>query len=280
MERMEVAKPLGQREVVIINVGANKSHPGLVSPVYEDGTFFFMPIPEEGATPSPSKDLFPGCTSLQTYREFIERSTHGRCVPIAERYLALRVHDDPEFVTFTYGDNPDTIARAKAANLKRYLREGDLLFFFAGLTTVRNCGPTDDYRFCFIGFYEVSDVLRKVTKMPTDDQLTIFGQNAHIKRGQANARFFNGFWVWKGSKNSQLFRMAVPFDRELGVRILRNRKGTQYDWPTDRTDVQLLGTRARASRRIMTEQSKRVLLRQVINTGNDVPLFERLLGLG
>jgi hypothetical protein len=34
------------KRVFIINVGVNASHGGLKSPIFEDGTFEFVPIPE------------------------------------------------------------------------------------------------------------------------------------------------------------------------------------------------------------------------------------------
>ncbi len=198
-------KALHDREIIIINVGANKNHSGLISPLYEDGSFLFMPIPEEGKEPDAKKDLFPGCPTLPTYRDFIKDQKVWQY--ISDRYLEKRVHNDPEFGTFTYGDNPETIAIAKAANLKKHLRqdEGDLLFFFAGLTLVRNSKKTDDYHFYFVGFFEICNILKHVTQKLTEEELKIFGQNAHVKRGQADRKFFNQFWVWKGSNNSQLF---------------------------------------------------------------------------
>lgn len=256
---MEINKTLDEREFVIINVGANTSHHGLVSPLWENGDFCIMPIPEEGMVPNPSKDLFPSCRNLPSFADFVKPYI-AFCVH--EKYLTKTVHEDPEFETFTYGDNPDGIAKGKAANLK-HLSNGDLLFFFAGLTAIRGRELIGDYRFYFIAFFELSSILPKVTAMPTQEQLSLFGRNAHIKRGQADTRFFNDFWVWKGSGNSQLFRKAVLFDRELGAKILVSRSGAPYSWPTDRTDLQLLGSRCRASRRLIGRQRKRVLLQRV-----------------
>jgi len=273
---MEINKSLDEREFVIINVGANTRHRGLVSPLWENGVFCFMPIPEEGMLPDPSKDLFPGCPNLPSFADFVKPQI-AFCVH--EKYLTKTVHEDPEFETFTYGDNPDGRARGKAANLKKHLSNGDLLFFFAGLTAVRGHELIGDYRFYFVAFFEISSILPKVTAMPTQDQLTLFGRNAHIRRGQADPGFFNGFWVWKGSDNSQLFRKAILFDRELGAKILVSRSGAPYSWPTEKTDVQLLGSRARASRQVTSRQGKRVILEHVIDAGNDVPLFRRLLEL-
>jgi len=277
LRRLKILRALRDREIIIINVGANKNHSGLISPLYEDGSFLFMPIPEEGKESDAKKDLFPGCTTLPTYRDFIKDQKVWHY--ISDRYLEKRVHNDPEFGTFTYGDNPETIAIGRAANLKNYLRkdEGDLLFFFAGLTSIKNSKKTDNYHFYFIGFFEICDKLERVTQMPTRDELKKFGQNAHIKRGQANPDFFNKFWVWKGSSNSQLFSKAVPFDRELGTKILVDTKERRYNWPLDKSEVQLLGTRARAARQIIGDDRKRILLEQVLSTKNDVPLFKNIL---
>ena len=260
-------KALSDREIVIINVGANTHHSGLISPLYEDGSFFFMPIPEEGEKPDANKDLFPGCPKLPTYKDFIKDQKVWQY--IRDRYLEKRVHNDPEFKTFTYGDNPKTIAKGKAANLKNHLwkDEGDLLFFFAGLTSIRNSEKTDDYHFYFIGFFEICDILEDVTKMPSKDKLEIFGENAHIKRGQANPDFFNEFWVWKGSNNSQLFSKAVSFDLELAKKILTVGKTEQpYNWPSDKSGAwRLLVSGTRTARRIMGDDRKRILLEQVLD---------------
>ncbi len=273
-----MVKALHDREIVMINVGANKNHSGLISPLYEDGSFFFMPIPEEGKEPDACKDLFSGCPKLPTYRDFIKDPEVWQY--ISNRYLEKRVHNDPEFDTFTYGDNPDIkVGRGRAARLKNHLRkdEGDLLFFFAGLTSIRDSKKTKIYHFHFVGFFEICDILPHLIKMPTEKELKIFGGNAHIRRGQAKADFFNKFWVWKGSDNSQRFLKAVPFDRELGAKILLDSKKREYDWPTDRSDEDLLGSRARVARQILGDDRKRILLEQVLRAKNDVPLFESIL---
>lgn len=69
----------------------------------------------------------------------------------------------------------------------------------------------------------------------------------------------------------------MPFDQKLGAKILVDSEGRQYDWPSDKSDVQLLGTRARAARQIIGDDRKRILLEQVLRAKNDVPLFENIL---
>ena len=69
---MENNKSLDEREFVIINVGANTSHRGLVSPLWENGAFCFMPIPDEGMLQDPSKDLFPDCPNLPSFADFVK----------------------------------------------------------------------------------------------------------------------------------------------------------------------------------------------------------------
>jgi hypothetical protein len=275
-------KSLAERQFIIINVGANTKHRGLVSPLWEDETFFFMPIPEEGEVPDPSKDLFPDCPNLPTFADFVRPQIALKpeiALCVSEKYLTKRVHDDPEFETFTYGDNPEDIGKGRAANLKKYLNEdeGDLLFFFAGLTAIRNGKLTSDYKFYFIGFFEISRILPKVTPTTPQDKLTLFRRNAHIRRGQADPGFFKNFWVWKGSDNSQRFDKAVLFDQKLGAEILVSSSGVPYSWPESKSPVQPLGQRTRASRRLTSEQGKRILLERVIDAGNDVPLFRQLL---
>jgi hypothetical protein len=103
--------------VFIINVGANTSHPQQ-SPLFDDGTFEFVPIPGEH-----NEGL--------TYANL--RQFNAPDMPLFDRFAApatspsQKVHNDPEFATFTYGDN----LRKKGG--LRQLQAGDFLFFLARL---------------------------------------------------------------------------------------------------------------------------------------------------
>jgi len=47
--------------IFLINVGVNASHGSLRSPIFEDGSFIFVPIPEEGGNSTLTyRELFQG----------------------------------------------------------------------------------------------------------------------------------------------------------------------------------------------------------------------------
>ncbi|MDI6807351.1 MAG: hypothetical protein QMD14_06155, partial [Candidatus Aenigmarchaeota archaeon] len=114
---MEASKENMHPRIFIINVGVNASHGKLKSPIFEDGSFVFVPIPERRN---------PTCTLLPTYRSLFANALEY----IPESYYDVRVHSDPEFETFTYGDYPTKKPRAA---LLKCIEKGDFLFFLARL---------------------------------------------------------------------------------------------------------------------------------------------------
>ena len=105
-----------------INVGANTNEPGFRGPVYGDGRFVYLPIPETEAT----AESVPTYGDLDRELEYdIPESVHDR-----------PVHLDPSFAGYpfcerdTYGDEHGV----KAGRLST-LSAGDYCFFYATLTT-------------------------------------------------------------------------------------------------------------------------------------------------
>jgi hypothetical protein len=104
---------------VLLRVGIDMGCGRLHSPLFEDGTFEFLPIPDDD------------CRDERTYGN--TECRRGR--RLADYFPARRqevassqsMHVDPEFSTFTYGD-PTTPKRG----LSR-LNPEDLLVFYAGM---------------------------------------------------------------------------------------------------------------------------------------------------
>ena len=193
--------------VFMVNVGVNASHGALRSPVFPDGTFEFLPIPEERRLWSPTLPAYP---KLAAYND--PDKTLADYAPVSR--WNDRLHDDPEFRTFTYGDDPRRTGRG--AGLKS-CGPGDYIVFLARLVghdgEDRFVGPAGFY---LIGFFRVADVLRDVETYPTGRDFTVFGANAHIRRAAYHARALDRFWVWKGDPDASLrLPLAVPFDRSL-----------------------------------------------------------------
>ena len=109
-------------QVVLLRIGIDSGYGGIQGPLFKDGSFEFIPIP----------DQFGGKgVDSRTYGNTV--GGHGRPLieyfpdRLRERMRDQPMHVDPDFVTFTYGD-PTPPKRSL-----RQLQEGDLLVFYAGL---------------------------------------------------------------------------------------------------------------------------------------------------
>jgi hypothetical protein len=83
-------------QVVLLRVGIDSGRGGIQAPLFEDGSFEFIPI----------DDRRGDC--LQTYGN--TKGAHGRLLVeyfparLKEKIQNQSMHVDPEFRTFTYGD--------------------------------------------------------------------------------------------------------------------------------------------------------------------------------
>ena len=221
--------------VFIINVGANTASP-LQSPVFEDGTFEFMPIPEY--EPLDSQEVL----SFDDLRQFNHPDK-----PLLDLFprpaisLAEKVHNDPEFLTFTYGDNIQQKGKL------RDLQPGDFLFFLARLVPYNNNRfEHEKAYFALVGYLEIAELL----KDPDSPFFTspAFARNAHIRRWRVNPASFDKFVVFKGSNNSRRFKYAVPFDQRFVEDVqLLDAHGKPWEWGRT-TDLGVIGSYTRTAR--------------------------------
>ena len=124
---------------VAVNVAANTNEPGFRGPVYPDGSFAYVPIPE--SSPTLPRERFPVDEPLPTYGDL----DLPFAVPADLR--GTPVHADPEFPGVhgreraTYGD-PHGVKAGRIADL----RPGDWLFFYATLSLRPHgwLGPGDE----------------------------------------------------------------------------------------------------------------------------------------
>ena len=224
-------KDIPKGRIFIINVGANTSHPQQ-SPLFDDGTFEFMPIPGEHEEGMTYADL----------RQFNDPD-----IPLFDLFASpaispsKRVHNDPEFATFTYGDN-----LGKKGGLSQ-LRAGDFLFFLARLVPyVEQQFDKQNAIFALIGYLEIEECFDT-----SDDPMfnsPAFNRNAHVMRWVNNPVSFTDYAVFKGSINSRRFHTAVPFDRKFVEHIpILKKDRTTWEWGKQ-TDLRTIGSNTRAVR--------------------------------
>jgi hypothetical protein len=184
---------------VAINVAANTNEPGFRGPLYPDGTFEYIPIPESEPTDDP----------VPTYADL---GLDTDMSAVAER----PVHFDPEFPEaggerYTYGDEHGV----KAGPLSE-LAAGDYLFFYATLTTT---GERPDWApprwgAHLIGHFRLArDAVtgEQYTEMPADER-AVFDSNAHVKRTEFDARVL----VLGDPESSRLYDTVVPLSAPSG----------------------------------------------------------------
>ncbi|HEY6876324.1 MAG TPA: hypothetical protein VI384_08200 [Candidatus Dormibacteraeota bacterium] len=204
----------------LANVGVNAGHAAR-SPLFADGTFALLPIPERRPWRKPMLRL----------RELPALRAHA---PRSWRDVAVHLDPDLASETPTYGDN---CRRAGRAFSLRRARQGDVIVFLARLATApQTCG------FHLVGRLEIDGALEDVTRDPGPGW---WDGNAHVRRARARGQW-DSFWVFHGNARSRLFARAVPFTRRETELLF----GSGTRWPAHRTELQTIGSYTRSVRRL------------------------------
>ncbi|SNR52708.1 Nmad3 family putative nucleotide modification protein [Halorubrum vacuolatum] len=233
----------GRPRAVAVNVAANTNEPGFRGPVYPDGSFAYVPIPEDA--PTRPREGFPTDEPLPTYGDLD--------VPFSlpNTLLGTPIHADPEFPDVhgreraTYGD-PFGVKAGPIATLG----PGDWLLFYATLTlrpadwrgpgeeTVSDAGadgrsgdwlaeegvPVADALAPDWGAYLFAAMrIDRVLSEPTRDEAAeVAPTNAHLKRDPFDARMI----VAGEREASGLFDRVVPLSTP-GAGVEANRLVTE-----------------------------------------------------
>jgi hypothetical protein len=223
-------------KLAFVNVGANASHGSLRSPIFEDDTFEFVPIP----------DIVPsllGHSHGVRYGEL--RASNGvafrEFVPAA--YLEQFAHVDPDFENFTYGDYP---SHGRAANMRK-LSPRDYVMFFSRLVRWDEGHFNGESGFYIIGFFEIEKVFPNISRRPSKEVIREIGTNAHMIRGKCDPMLYDGFWIIKGTRRSKRFKKALSLDKKAVKKFgLRDRFGHRWNWEKFRSDEAAIGSYMRS----------------------------------
>jgi len=190
---------------IAINVGANTNEPGFRGPLFPDGSFEYIPIPEA----KPTSERVPTYADLD-----LETDVSS----VADR----PVHFDPEFPEvggrrYTYGDEHGV----KAGPLSD-LSAGDYLFFYATLSTTGDAPDWAPPRWGahVIGHFRLArdPVTGEAYHDLPPDERAVFDSNAHVKRADFDARV-----LLRGDPDaSRLYETVVPLSAPSG--------GTDANW--------------------------------------------------
>lgn len=187
--------------VVLLRVGIDTGSGGIHSPLFPDGSFEFVPIPDGWGGAGVDERTYGAATGRHG-RPYVDYFPPGR----RSRMRDQPMHVDPEWETFTYGD---------PSHLKGRLRElsaGDLLVFYAGL---RGWGWEQPPALCIVGYFEVARAARACAF--GDDALRdAFGANFHVRHPQVLADQRDKLVLIKGGPGSRILRRAAGISA-LGI---------------------------------------------------------------
>jgi hypothetical protein len=191
-----------KKQVVLLRVGVDAGCGGIQGPLFEDGTYQFICIPDNQRV------------SVHTYGNMVGKNGESLIgyFPQSRRKVMAEqhVHVDPEFETFTYGD--PTIPKRSLRNL----RAGDLLVFYCGLQrwdAVRGWDSNHRPALYLIGFFEV--VLAGMADGFEKHLLASqFGKNFHVRYPSVFEKQEDDLVLIKGGPGSRLFRKAYEISVE------------------------------------------------------------------
>lgn len=231
-------------KIYIANVGVNRSDEkrGLMSPIFPDNTFEFIPIKE------PKSYIGTNYTTYQDVKCYNTDNSLSSYIP--KKIHTYRAHNDPEFVTFTYGD---LIKNARSANLKNIFK-GDFLFFLARLTPYREGYFLKDYgAFYFIGYFQINGIY--TSEESISKNLNILKNNAHYHRYKAHFDRIGELLILKGDENNSIrFKFAIPIDKNFCDKFLKDAHGKPFDWkPEKHTINQRIGSYTRTIRNYINQ---------------------------
>lgn len=184
-------------KVAMVRIGIDTGSGGIHGPLFQDGSFEYLPIPDDSRTDKRTYGNTAGRhgESLITYFPESRR----------QRMMNQALHYDPEFDTFTYGD-----PTSPKAGLRR-LERGDLLVFYCGLQGWDFESAPALY---LMGYFEV-EAAGRASDFEPDDMAHRFADNFHVRHSSVYDEQKNRLVLVKGMPNSRLLKTAVRIS-EIG----------------------------------------------------------------
>ncbi len=184
----------------LLRVGVDFTYGGFHSPIFRDLSYLFIPIPDNNVI----KD------SSITYSEY--KWNDHNIVPyipekMREKYSSYTIHNDPEFITFTYGSpryNSNGNIEKNYKKLKN-LKKNDLLVFYAGFSDVS--GENNDVisGLYFFAYFVIDQIIEYSTfESPREDYKNHILNNHHYIH-----KWNDQVIVVSNCEKSQVFEKAV-----------------------------------------------------------------------
>lgn len=177
--------------VVMLRVGVDTGTGGMHGPLFQDGSFEYIPIPDSFGV---DQRTYANTTGVKG-RKLVEYFPRHR----QARLSSQAIHFDPEFDTFTYGDP----TRPKAG--LRRLEEGDMLIFYCGL---QGWDFKSEPALYLMGYFEIL-VVGKAGEFSDSEIRNLFGENFHVRHQRIYEQQKADLVLIKGSERSRLLKKAI-----------------------------------------------------------------------
>lgn len=153
--------------LVLVGVAADSDNTSNCPPIFNDGTFEYIPIPEENETTETATYRSEGFDEYLSYVVHHDEKT--------DAFDEIPIHHDPNFESLTFGDPGKS--RSKLLGLS----ENDVLGFYSGLTPPGQSRPKHRY---LIGYFVVDRVVdfNSLDESEVKSEVEQNRNNAHIKR--------------------------------------------------------------------------------------------------
>ena len=178
-------------KVVLLRVAIDTGSGGIHGPLFPDGSFEYVPIPDGfGIDERTYGNTIGRCGKRLV--EYFPPARHARM-------SSQSIHFDPEFATYTYGDP------SVPKGTLRYLEPGDMLIFYCGL---QGWGFDSDPALYLLGYFEVQAAARAIefSRVQLD---SLFGENFHVRHPEVFASQRERLVLVKGGPGSRLLTRAV-----------------------------------------------------------------------
>lgn len=230
-------------KAMLLRIGIDKGTDSTLAPIFEDGSFEYIPLSESDENSREDR----------TYVNTIGRKGRPLSDYVPFSIWGKKMHFDPEFNTFTYGD-----PTSKRWYLTK-LDKGDLLVFYAGLTPFMN--QVYKEALYIIGYFLVDKVIdfNQLSESEIEDAAQLFPSNAHIKRKKS----YSDLVIVVGNKeHSKLLDTAILISKPK-----LDKRGRPYHAVSDEME-ELLGISGSIQRsippRMIYEQKYIVNLKGII----------------
>jgi hypothetical protein len=177
-------------KIALLRIGIDSGSGGIHGPLFRDGTFEYIPIPDG----SGQDERTYGNTTGRRGKKLIEYFPESRKAKVANQ----SIHFDPEFATFTYGD-----PTAPKAGL-RHLETGDMLVFYCGL---EGWDSKSNPALYLMGYF-VIQAAGRADEFSASEIRGLFGANFHVRHRDILERQRSALVLVKGGEGSRLLKQA------------------------------------------------------------------------